>query len=64
MKVKRLYDAFAPSSYNLNLKINKTKLVFSGKVRISGIVKQKNISILLDLCKKFFIEKKQIFAFV
>ncbi len=45
MKVKRLYDAFAPSSYNLNLKINKTKLVFSGKVRISGIVKQKNISL-------------------
>jgi aminopeptidase N len=45
MKVKRLFDAFAPSGYNLNLKINKDKLLFSGSVIIQGLAKQKNISV-------------------
>ena len=45
MKVRRLFDAFAPSNYNLILKIDKDKLVFSGSVVITGLVKQKTISL-------------------
>ena len=45
MPFKRLYEQFQPTSYNLKLKLDKTKLRFSGEVAIIGQAKANALTI-------------------